>query len=356
MRWLVRICNPRNIDCVSLARFLSSYGLDLDRDMTSLRAASSIQMLFEPGCMQAYIDHCMPETNRRSVCQLLYSWHISCTTSRLEIMTAAVVRCFKSGYVTKEPNQDGMFHMARVVAAIKGDVDTIEETWPDTDVPGYVTLHRHRMHLFTLLNHCADMDVEKFQLLYVAAFGPPPPSRKRYVRPIHPHDARGKSIREFVNGIIANKTTEDNEKAKHCLQAEEMRKQLAKMNADCDVDMCEICMDKPIAVRFEPCQHHVCCDGCAALIEVCCICRAEICGRQVFIDRKDEEVEAQTINSAKPEESDHELYFNSICLLLEKLETGERVSPLKYGLSSDEKINAEYKKRGKKKGKKKGKK
>ena len=86
MQWLMRICDPQTTDCNSLARFLYSYGLDLDLDINAATPLS-IQMLFEPGCMQAYIDRSMHEKNRHGVCQLLFSWHIPCTLSRLEMVT-----------------------------------------------------------------------------------------------------------------------------------------------------------------------------------------------------------------------------------------------------------------------------
>ena len=341
----MRICDPQTTDCNSLARFLYSYGLDLDLDINAATPLS-IQMLFEPGCMQAYIDRSMHEKNRHGVCQLLFSWHIPCTLSRLEMVTADVVRCFKSCYVTKEPNKEAMFDAQRIVDAISGDVDAIKETWPDEDVPGYVSLHRHRMHLFTLLNLCAMMDVEKFQLLYVTAFGPASPRKKK-----HRHQKRGQSIRELVIGIVAKHEKDINEKAQHNSQAEEIRNRLVTMNADVDVGLCEICMDKPISVRFEPCLHNICCDGCAALISVCCICRAEICGHQVFVAEKDE-----TRMAPKPKspvsERDDELYFSSICLLLERLETGERIKLRPCDEKLDE-MNKNKNKKGKKKKKKK---
>ena len=52
---------------------------------------------------------------------------------------------------------------------------------------------------------------------------------------------------------------------------------MRRMSSDSLADaLCIICCDDPRNVYFEPCRHHVACDGCAARLRDCPMCRASI--------------------------------------------------------------------------------
>ena len=50
---------------------------------------------------------------------------------------------------------------------------------------------------------------------------------------------------------------------------------LSYTNAHRD-DVCSVCLDSNISVRFEPCGHEACCDECATMMTSCCMCRKDI--------------------------------------------------------------------------------
>ena len=305
-----------------LAQFLERYGLNLKDRMARWTYDSwSLMLLCNPAKLQAHVDQRMPEVNRKEIRKILASWEIPCTLHRLEIMTVAVVKHFKSSFFIEEADQAPKANIERLVTFMIGDVDAITKNWLDEDVPGYLTLNRHRIHLFTLLNLCANDDFQKFKLLYIAAFGLP------LSRSVIPRSSYmdSNSIRKFANSIILS-VAMDNDVMVNALSKQQ---DITSNDKDRDDDLCSVCLDKPISIRFDPCAHQACCSDCANMITACCICRANIQGHS-----------AAVLMYPLLRGRDQKELFLSVCFVMESQEAGIKLHPKKQNKKGNSKQRA----------------
>ncbi|CAH1270221.1 E3 ubiquitin-protein ligase MYLIP-like [Branchiostoma lanceolatum] len=58
-----------------------------------------------------------------------------------------------------------------------------------------------------------------------------------------------------------------------CVEAVELQERICKLE---EALLCRVCMDEEISTVFSPCGHVVCCDECAACLEVCPLCRTGV--------------------------------------------------------------------------------
>lgn len=70
-------------------------------------------------------------------------------------------------------------------------------------------------------------------------------------------------------------TSPSSSSAPPCCQA--LREQVAALQ---DAVTCVLCVDAPLAVRFAPCSHVLCCAACATRLDTCPVCRTPIAHRQ----------------------------------------------------------------------------
>ena len=319
--WLKAAADPEDEQSIKLAKILLAYDVDIDQPCISPHGQQLMMMLSNPGCMQFIVDHYLSEARRQNVWTLVRSWGIRCSLQRLELMKEDVMRAFKHHYVHTGINNDSRVFFIPAMIAVLGDIEEIELSWPIGEVPAFSSLNPDRFHISTLVDICVQQDVDRFELLIDAMFGEWRSKNVHLVAP-SPQTSNDDSIRKRVLLAMATRKREQEMNVAEMQRLSAMgklKKHLAKLNEHIDDELCAVCMDETVAIRFEPCGHQICCKACAKSLQNCCICRATVLDRKqaVFVPSEQEEEKEEEEESAAIDDTPSDLtsdeFFEAFC-------------------------------------------
>jgi hypothetical protein len=300
--WIENACIPGTEEYLGM-QHLKAYGFDLTKSGIQPSSMYVLMVICGAGTCQQYVDALAtykPEHLTR-VWQLLRSWNISVSRSRLEMNPSSVFALFASDIVLNIPGHEKpMVRIENFLTIILGDYEAIKESWKDNHVSGYASLTRGRLHVHTLLHLCLTFDHKMFVELWNALMGPPPDRveaqamDERIARECNPKrmvDTLPLSIADTVEAAYRRKRNKRLNYRRSLKERKRVQKLLDERNANVD-GMCVVCLDEAPSVRFIPCGHACCCSDCGDMLLKCCLCRADITGREEV----KEEVKEKEVN------------------------------------------------------------